>query len=334
MALVAALGRQHAVPRDQLAVDHRGGAHLVSIGRLFILPGGKQGRRLQRAEGCQVGALGAVHHGVPEIIVGRRGGNRSKVCADPAPARHNRAGNQPFGKRRQAELLHAHRAGALPHDGDAPGIAAERRNVVMHPLQRTELVIQTVVAGVAGFGRKFGQAGKAKRPEAVVDGNRDDPFGRPDRAVEVLFIPAAAGKAAAVDVKQHRKFGFGGGFGRSPDIQEQAVFAVFVLFTAPELIVIERFFGHLFLIIKGAGLVAGGAVSRRLVGALPVGDRGGVFPPAGRGIADAFEGDNARPLAAAAHNRAAGGVAGCIHGYSFFLPALGIQGLAAATASL
>ena len=331
--LVAPPGGRHPLPGDQPPVDHRGGAHPAPVGGLLLLPGRKQGLRRQGAECGQVGAAGPAHHRLPERIVVRRGGG-GKLLAHPAAAAHHRAGRQPPGQRRQAELLHAHGAGALAHQGHPVGVAAKGRDVVMHPLQGAQLVVQAVVAGVAGLGRKLGQAGEAQRPQAVVDGHRHHPFGGPGRPVKVLFVAAAADVLAAVDVEQHRQPGVRAGVRGGPDVQKQAVFAVVVVFAAPELVVIERLLRHLRLVVKAAGLVAGGAVGRGLVGALPAGDGGGVLPPAGGGVADALVGGDARPLAAAAGDRAAGGVAGRVHGHTFFLPALGIQGLAAATASL
>lgn len=53
-------------------------------------------------------------------------------------ALHDRAPEQALGRRRREEGRHAHAAGRLPEDRDVAGIAAERRDVLLHPRQREE----------------------------------------------------------------------------------------------------------------------------------------------------------------------------------------------------
>ena len=65
-------------------------------------------------------------------------------------------------------LLDAHAAGTLAHDGDGIGIAAKGGDVVAHPLDGSHLVIQAVVAGVAGFLLQLGQAQETHGSQTVV----------------------------------------------------------------------------------------------------------------------------------------------------------------------
>lgn len=60
---------------------------------------------------------------------------------------------------------HAHGASALAEDGDAAGVAPERRNVALHPLQGKALVLDAPVA----LQRPRGEV--AQRVQPVVDGH-------------------------------------------------------------------------------------------------------------------------------------------------------------------
>ena len=105
--------------------------------------------------------------------------------------------------------------------------------------------METIVAGKSGFLLQLGQAGKTQRAKSVVQGHANDTLGRPHGTVEVLFVTAAAGKAAAVDVYQNGQliadFGSLGG----KDVQEQAVLAVGISFALAELVVVKGLFGDI-----------------------------------------------------------------------------------------
>ena len=185
-------------------------------------------------------------------------------------------------------LLYAHGTGALAHDGHILRISAEGLDIVLHPADRGHLVIESVVAGKAGFLLQLGQAYKAHRPQAVVKGHADDSLGGPHRAVKMLFVTAAAGKTAAVDIDQHRQLipGLGGIGGKH--VEEQAVLAVGIGLALAELVVIEDLFQILLFVIKCPGLIRAAAVRRGIVDALPAGDLHRILPSARGGIADAF----------------------------------------------
>ena len=97
-------------------------------------------------------------------------------------------------------------ARALAEDGDVLRVAAEGRDVALHPLQRRDLVHQAVVADrlarPGGLGqRRVGEV--AERAQPVVDGHHHHAV-----AGEVLAVidPARAGPvAAAVDPDHHRR---------------------------------------------------------------------------------------------------------------------------------
>ena len=102
--------------------------------------------------------------------------------------------------------LHAGGAGALTHDGDIFRVTAESGDVILDPGNGGHLVIQAVVTGEAGFFLQLGQAYKAHRTKAVIQGDTDHALGRPNRLIKVFFVSAAAGKSAAVNVHKHRQF--------------------------------------------------------------------------------------------------------------------------------
>ena len=86
---------------------------------------------------------------------------------------------QPAGRRHRKQRGHAHRAGRLAEDRDPFGIAAERGDVVPHPLERGHLVED---AGVARALEPLGDALEVQEPEhaeAVVDRDDHDARARP-----------------------------------------------------------------------------------------------------------------------------------------------------------
>ena len=294
---------------DKYTVLHRTiGRHAVLALFFGSLPCCKQLGSGQLTECIQIGTVGLFHDRVPEtILLCRRLG--SQHLRDTAAAAHNCLGEQTFRQRAQAELLHAHRTGALPHDGDVVGIAAEGRNVGAHPLQGRQLVKKRIVAGVAGLLLQRIQTDKAQRAKAVVDGHGYAALCGPLGPVKVLFVAAAAAEAAAVNVEDDRQLAFRTGIGGGPDIQKKAVLTVGIGLAKAELLIIKGFFRHLGLVVKGARLVAAGTVGGGFIDAVPVGHSLGVSPALGCGVADPLVGSHAGPLAVGAADRAAGGLA-------------------------
>ena len=299
--LGAGLADENAVLRGT------GSCHSIFAFFLDLLPSGKQCLWSKGAQCGKVGTACLGHHIFPEGIqlLHRLGGQH---FADTAAAAHHGLGKQPLRQRGQAKLLHAHGAGALSHYGNIVSIAAKGADVGAHPLQCAQLVKQTIVAGVSGFLGKLVQAGKCQGPQPIVDGYRNAALGRPFGTVKVLFVSAAAGKTAAVDIENYRQLAVGRGIGGRPDVQKQAVLTVAVAFAAAELIIIKRLFRNLRFIVKGAGLVAAGTIFGCFVHAIPVGHGFGVAPARSGSVANALVGSDARPLAVGAGNVTARGV--------------------------
>ena len=87
-------------------------------------------------------------------------------------------------------------------DGHLVRVAAEVGDVVPDPAQRRLLVLQSVVADVAGRPeRRMGQ--EPQRAEPIVDGDDDDVAPR-DQPPAVVGLAAAAHERAAVDPHHHR----------------------------------------------------------------------------------------------------------------------------------
>ena len=133
---------------------------------------------------------------------------------------------EPGGLRHQHDRHHRPAPGRLAEDGHAAGVAAERRDVVAHPLEARHHVEEPVVArgAVRRLGRQGGVGEKAEDVQAVVDGHHHRALGRQSGAVVDGGRARAAGVAAAVDPVEHRQ-----GLGRlrrRPHVQEEAVLAL------------------------------------------------------------------------------------------------------------
>ena len=69
------------------------------------------------------------------------------------PALQDRAAEQALGPRHREQRADAHRTGGLAGDGHRVRVAAERRDVVAHPLERRDLVEQAEVGRRASGSR-------------------------------------------------------------------------------------------------------------------------------------------------------------------------------------
>ena len=135
----------------------------------------------------------------PGYVVGRGGPNEPPLC-EMAPWKRPLA----CGDARE----HAHRDAArrLPEDRHPVGIAAEGRDVPLHPLQAGDEVQEAVVAGslVRRLRGQLGMREEAERPHAVVDAHEHDPLAREVLAVVDRAGGGAEGEPAAVDPDEHR----------------------------------------------------------------------------------------------------------------------------------
>ena len=106
------------------------------------------------------------------------------------------------------------------------GIAAEGRDVPLHPLQAGDQVQEAVVAGslVRRFRAQLRMREEAERPHAVVDADEHDTLAREVLAVVDRAGGGAEGEAAAVDPDEHRN-AVARRPGRRPDVEVEAVLA-------------------------------------------------------------------------------------------------------------
>ena len=158
----------------------------------------------------------------PAIIVAV--GTLIPLC--PAPlcgiARWN--GTRP---RRRQQRAHGHATCRLTSDRHLPWIATERSDVLLHPLQRGDLVEHAGIAGLDELREVVGEVAEAERPEPVVDRHSHHTVACECCAVIHVIDPAPGVEHAAVDPHQHRQSA-GPGVGR-PNVEVQAVVAGGVL---------------------------------------------------------------------------------------------------------
>ena len=131
-----------------------------------------------------------------------------RQAGDHGAAFADRAGHQVPGKRRRHQRADRDRSGRFAGDGDARGIAAEGRDVLLHPAQRGHLVEQAVVARgvVRRFLGQFGMDEEAENVGPVVDGYGDHAFARHALAVVARLRAVAVLEAAAENVDQNGEF--------------------------------------------------------------------------------------------------------------------------------
>jgi hypothetical protein len=129
-------------------------------------------------------------------------------------------------ERRGQQRVHGHPAGGLAEDRDVVRVATEGRDVPAHPLQRRELVHQTVVRERT---RTLLRGERRVREEAqmaqpVVEADEHDAPARECAAVVHRGRRAAVDEAAAVDPHHHGQARIGARGGRTPHVQIEAVF--------------------------------------------------------------------------------------------------------------
>ena len=114
---------------------------------------------------------------------------------------------QPRRLRADSEHIHVFRTRRLSADGDVLRVSAERGDIVPHPFQRGNLVLNRVIPGnmVRAFRRQFRAGQEAEDADTVVKGHIDDAFPRNGLAVVNVAGSSAGGIAAAVDEHHHRR---------------------------------------------------------------------------------------------------------------------------------
>ena len=106
------------------------------------------------------------------------------------------------------------------------GIAAERGNVFLHPLETGDLIQQPVISRnvIRGFGAQLRMREKTELPDAIVNADEHHAFLGQFLAAVARIGRGTGGETAAVNPDQHGNAVFCR-FRRRPDIQIQTVFA-------------------------------------------------------------------------------------------------------------
>ncbi len=209
-------GRIERVARDRAAVDDRG--HALETGRRGL-------DDLLHGQALQLGRIGRrdaqlVQHGL--------GGGRRLF----GPAELQGAAALGHGPVEQApRRRHAHQAGdlsgpaGLAEDGDIPGIAAERGDVVPHPFQRRHAVQHADIGHAGEGGVQVGEIEEAEDVQAVVDAHQHHVVARGQPLAAIPGRRAAADRIAAAVEPDHDRPPARPGL-RRPHVQQQAVLAL------------------------------------------------------------------------------------------------------------
>lgn len=132
---------------------------------------------------------------------------------------------QTFGKGRRAKHTDCDGTRGFAEYRHPLRIATETGDVSSNPLQPRNHVQKAVVAGrvAVTFSAQLWVRQKAEHPKTVADGDHDNAFLRQPLPVVQLLGWSACREAAAVDPDHYREF-LVRAFGRSPDVEKQAIF--------------------------------------------------------------------------------------------------------------
>ena len=132
----------------------------------------------------------------------------------------NRSLEQALGQRRCAQLAHGDATGRFAHDGDFAGIAAERRDILLDPLQAGDHVEHAIVAGgmMLRLGGQTRVRHESERTDTVRDADKHHAFPGQLLAAVDRNRCCTAGKTAAVNPNQHGQT-IAGRLRRGPHVQ-------------------------------------------------------------------------------------------------------------------
>ena len=122
---------------------------------------------------------------------------------------------------------HAHSTSALPQDGDVRWISAKLGDIFLNPLQRSYLVIYSIIAGSPlAFSRKLRMREESEYADAVVDGDHNHTSGSPRIPIHGDFVSPAVIEGPSMYPHGDRKprISLSDCLRRSPHIQVQTVF--------------------------------------------------------------------------------------------------------------
>src|SRR6185436_10960009 len=149
------------------------------------------------------------------------------VCTERAAAHADSAMEQTATQRARLQDRHARRSRGLAHDRDVARITAEARDIALDPLQRRDLIEESVVAGrvLRRFGSQLGMREKAERADAIRQRDVDDALLRELFAVVVGHRSGADRETAPVDPDHDRHSLRAGSAWWRPDVQIEAILA-------------------------------------------------------------------------------------------------------------
>lgn len=127
--------------------------------------------------------------------------------------------------RRDHQQADGVRPRGLAEDRHATGIAAEGGDVVAHPSQRRDLILEPQVARGPILGVEFRMGEEAEDAEPVVDRHKDDARARQRGPIVDRQGAGSEAEAPAVDPHYDGPF-LAGGVRGGPDVQRQAILAV------------------------------------------------------------------------------------------------------------
>ena len=215
------------VHRQELAVDDRREAQ--HTGRRLVRPLVEQGARGDELVGRRleqgVDGVLLLRAEQPDQLRGPAGRALARVRRGGRRALGDRPVEQAAGGGYRHQRRHRDAARRLAEDRHVAGVAAERGDVVAHPLQRRDLVAEAEVGVERPLGRGVaGDVGEPERAEPVVERDVDDVAGAGER---VPGVPRHGrrphAERAAVDPHHHRPRR--AGRRRRDHVDRQAVFA-------------------------------------------------------------------------------------------------------------
>ena len=210
----------------------------------------------------------------------------------PRPAHHHGPAEQPPVILVQAHILHRDGPGALAHNGDVVAVAAEVGDVLLHPPDGRQLVVQAEVAVPAVLRLYFPVGQVAQHPHPVVGEHGDDAPRRQRPAVKGGFAVHPRVEPAPVEEHHHRA---GGGAMGRVNVQVEAVLVIGKMEPLPEFLFEKPACGVFQMLVPRPVLGAAGAEPGGVQLALPARHRLRVAKPLRPGVGHAQKGPAVLP---------------------------------------
>ena len=188
----------------------------------------------------KVRAPGAFHQFLPVAVGLLRPFGKRKLREHPPSGHHGRLPEEPLVAVIETVILDRDGSGALSHNGDVVRVAAELPDIVLHPADRLELVVQSEVPVAVIFSPDLLMAEIAQDAYPVVDEDGDHSPFRKFIAAERFFGVGSGVETSSVEEEDDRAVLR---LCRRIDVQVQAVLVIVKLDPLPELPVIEQALG-------------------------------------------------------------------------------------------